>query len=413
MICAKLFILLGFCCWVVFAITHVSKEYLELCGANWQNEYAALHRAIMNGEKEQKYVVAFPIKAGLADMIHGYISAFLWALLSDRAFLILRVPQLDDNTQRTIDFAYKSPYINWASPYISREVFACLLPPYDGSNRVQCQEQNIPFNGHQRSITHVGGVNGGFTTDYDKASTDLKTLRGDKDILMTISNRGATYRIFDHPEYGPLLTSRFNMTRQTAFPCLFHFLFQPYLEVCQGSCRDVYKQLRHAGKSGQVVRIAIHVRNPQWGAGEHFHCADSLVNHYQAQGKEVLVVLVATSASLQRQAKDKYGDKLLLPAGEPVEASAVHDRPQHLSLEEEQAFDRQATMESARDYLIMSQADIHILSPRSGFGVVGAMSRLSYKHIMYHLELTGQMRDCAATPEGDDLSIFAKEWSEL
>jgi hypothetical protein len=89
------------------------KEYSDVCGWGWQDDYIAMHRSMMQGKTKGKYIIAIPVKAGLADMIHGYISAFIWALITDRAFLITRVPILDheDDTQRTIEFGYHSPFI--------------------------------------------------------------------------------------------------------------------------------------------------------------------------------------------------------------------------------------------------------------------------------------------------------------
>jgi hypothetical protein len=146
---------------------------------------------------------------------------------------------------------------------------------------------------------------------------------------------------------------------------------------------------------------------------EFFHCADSLITHYKAEGYNVTVVLVSTGVELQMRAKKRFGDMLLLPNGDPKEAEVVHDRPGVRSREEQVRLDRLGIMESARDYYIMSLTDIQILSPKSGFGVVGAMSGLKRKHIMYHLALEGENRECSHQLDGDELSVFAEEWSGL
>lgn len=86
------------------------EDYVATCGWGWQERYMQLHADTVAGKRDGKFVVAIPVKAGLADVIHGYISAFLFALLTDRAFLILRVPRLDDNTQRSVEFAYTAPF---------------------------------------------------------------------------------------------------------------------------------------------------------------------------------------------------------------------------------------------------------------------------------------------------------------
>lgn len=393
-------------------------DYEEVCGWSWQEVYIHLHHSIMSGKRHGKYIVAIPVKAGLADVLHGYISAFLWALISERAFLVERVDRLDDDTQRTIEFAYHPLYINWTSPSLHRDIYECLLPPYDGGCSNPPSVGHATFNGKEAvSFRQVEGVNGGFTEEFDKV--DLIDKYHEDDILLTASNRGTTYRIFDNPYHQHYLKNVLKLTPQTAFPCLFHLLFQMNKDVCDESCMQVARKLQHAGQNPKFIRIAMHVRDPDLRHGgtnapEHFYCADSLIEHYKQQGLRVVLVLVTASATLQSHARHKYGDILLLPSGEPKQVEVVHDRPgKRRTREETEELDRRGVMDSARDFYILSLTDIQILSPRSGFGVVGSMMALKKKHIMYHLKLKGEKRQCAMKPEGDELSVFADEWSGI
>lgn len=61
-----------------------SENDAELCGTSWKTKYTELHRNILEGRSQGRYIVAVPVKAGLADVLLGYTSAFLWALLTDR-----------------------------------------------------------------------------------------------------------------------------------------------------------------------------------------------------------------------------------------------------------------------------------------------------------------------------------------
>ena len=389
-----------------------AKDYEEVCGWEWQEDYIRQHRAIMSGEKRGRYVVAIPVKAGMADMIHGYISAFMWALISDRAFLIEHVGYLDDDTQRTIEFAYHPVYVNWTSPLLPRHVYKCLLPPYHG----ECKGPNEGttfFNG-QNAVPYrlVFGVNGGFPLKFDK--TNLIDEYKDDDLLITVSNRGATVRIFDNPYHKEFLLNKLKLTPQTAFPCFFHLLFHMNRDVCDEACMHAAKVLHKAGKEGNHIRIGIHVRNPGGGAPEHFYCADSLIERYKEKGYKTLVVLVTTSASLQAAAQNKYGESLILPAGQPKEAEVVHDRSEGTwSRENSAELDRRGVIDSARDYYILSLTDIQVLSRESGFGVVGSMLGLRREHVMYRMELKGEQRQCSSEPEGDNITVFANEWSGL
>ena len=60
------------------------------------------------------------------------------------------------------------------------------------------------------------------------------------------------------------------LERETAFPCIFNYLFKLKDDVCSGDSKKVESQLIEAGKSG-VIRIGIQVRNTEADdAPEHF-----------------------------------------------------------------------------------------------------------------------------------------------
>jgi hypothetical protein len=121
-------------------------------------------------------------------------------------------------------------------------------------------------------------------------------------------------------------------------------------------------------------------------------------------------VLVTVSKELQINAQSRY-EGLLFPAGEPNVPEFMCDRHGRWSREETIALDRLAMVDAARDFYIMSLTDIQILSPDSGFGVVGSMVGLRTKHVMY--QMGSGLRNCSAAPEGDSLSLFAHKWSGL
>ena len=244
----------------------------------------------------------------------------------------------------------------------------------------------------------------------------MEELKED-DLLITSSNRGATVRTFYNPYHREFLAGQHKLTTETAFPCVFHLLFQLNREVCDEPCQHATKALHKAGKEEKHIRIGIHVRYPDGGAKEHFYCADSLIEHYRMKGYKIRVVLVTSSAELQDFARQKYGDMLLLPSGQPKEAEVVHDKPKSdatpRTREETMELDRRGIMDSARDYYFLSLTDIQVLSPNSGFGVVGSMMGLRSKHIMYRMNLEGEMRQCGMEPDGDNIRVFANEWSGL
>ena len=80
-----------------------SKEYEEVCGWEWQGQYIHLHHAMMSGERRGRYIVVVSVKAGMADVMHGYISAFSWAIINDHVNLI---PTMDELTGTCIYCTY-------------------------------------------------------------------------------------------------------------------------------------------------------------------------------------------------------------------------------------------------------------------------------------------------------------------
>jgi hypothetical protein len=77
--------------------------------------------------------------AGLADVILGYVSGLLWALLTERTFLILNLPNLDGAcNSRSVEYAYHYRFVDWSARQydfqdkcLPLQSYECLLPPYD------------------------------------------------------------------------------------------------------------------------------------------------------------------------------------------------------------------------------------------------------------------------------------------
>lgn len=118
-------------------------------------------------------------------------------------------------------------------------------------------------------------------------------------------------------------------------------------EACTGGCLHVERELHLLGRLGDctktivstncvhnagkpeknTVRIGVHVRaEHDADAPEHFFCLDSLLDKYRQEGKQVKVLLVTASVSLQNNALQRYKDILMLPNGLPDGIVAVHDR---------------------------------------------------------------------------------------
>lgn len=416
-----------------------NEDYDAVCGNNWQTKYTETHQAILNGDLPQRYLVSVPVKAGLADVLLGYVSGFLWAILTNRAFMILHVDSMDNCVndrmgmsscrcnQRSIEHAYSTNKIDWKAPTLDRSQYRCMMPPY--SESFACNENHLTrfreADKNESRIIHLNQVNGGYRDEFEMMDmTRFPRHEYQAELFMFASNRGITYNIFNNPFHIQTLKD-LGLRRETVFPCLFNYLFKINDDVCVDGCKETEAKLKRAGDDG-IVRIGIQVRDQNAGdAPEHFYCADSLITYYEAQGKQVIVLLVTASHALQVKKLQQYTpEKLLLPNGKPSEIVSVHDREDDRNEEISEGDcevktkkDEQAMRDSARDAYLMSLTDMQIIGRGSGFGVLGAMSRPRSEPALFRMvQMDGEdpdLRMCNATLDGDPLAIFAHAWSGL
>lgn len=397
----------------------------ELCGlgSNWRKEYHDRHQSMINGHIPGRYIINVPVEAGLADIVFGYVAGFIWALLTNRTFLIihdehLRRIEYGYCVQRTIEHAYLPHGFDWIAPYINKSHYNCMAPLYE--NLPECKDSKLklfPNDNKELTYSHVYQVNGGlkdifYNGDLDKVKST--------DIIFFNSNRGITYHIFDNPLYKDKLTNM-GFTRNTLFGCIFHFLFKMNNDVCIDNCKETESKLIEAGKN-HIIRIGIQVRNQaDSNAYEHTKCVSELVNYYESNNHQVVILLISANIALQRNMKDKYKEKLLLPLGKPATVIEIHDREEThkdnaikiSNCTNEVLRDKQSMLDSARDVHLLSLTDIQVVSRDSGFGILGAMNRPRTHPIIYKMRLGvgGANPNCADNLNGDNITLFADTWS--
>lgn len=404
----------------------------------WQLQYSLLFQDIISSvdsgalPSNQRYLVSIPVKGGFADMLHNVMTGFLWSLLSRRAFLILHIDKLEKCEQRSLEFGYEPKNFNW-SHYIPslnvRTRYQCLLPPYRRRwGERDCKEE--PFKLHGEASTHESSyqaqqdlnsadVMRGFI-EKNGNSINLETLLGDKDVVAYVTNRGATYNIFNNDHHQKTLLN-YGLNPQTAFPCIFHFLFKQKPDVCSSdTCVEIMHLLQDAQRpDSNTVTIGVQSRiNPrvQSKAGldaivEHVYCLDSLLYDIENEGKQALIVLITIDTTIQTLMKAKYGDRLFLPG----EVIAIHERGDMANCSEQYRSDRQSVLDSQRDMFLLSLTHKQIVTRDSGLGILGAMMGLRQQPIIYRMPLTDEptLRMCNATPNGDAIDFFANSWSGL
>lgn len=327
--------LLGFLLFAAGVTGFLDDKSAAICGStDWYKQYVQRHHDMRAGKIPTKYFISFPVKAGLADMILGYISGFLWSLLTERVFLILRVDDIDNLcNQRTIEFGLDYRFANWSSFSIPKSDYACMMAPYpekvacEDPSKISIQYTNGTWSPASNTLKHMPKVNNGFRSEFrDHDMTKFPDNVHDANILMFSSNWGISYNALHNPFHHDFLTQKMGFTEQNLFPCLFEFLFKMKPEVCIEGCKTTEEKLHSLGKSDKkTLRIGIHVReeNAQ-EAPEHFHCADMITQEATARGLNVVYLLVTASKKLQEKMSEQYGAKLLLPMGKVTGIQGVH-----------------------------------------------------------------------------------------
>jgi hypothetical protein len=267
-----------------------------------------------------KYIVGVPVMAGLADVLLGYVSSLLWALITGRTFLIMDLPNLDGNVLQTCRVFAVSVFFlqeNAISEQLTSHIIigsrigaphssiskrhACLTRCMSASyhpitrvvqirttSRSACQvSKGVLFSssiqfihlmyceiGPNHSVTaktyravNLFQVNGGFKGDFKvKNMSEFPPEKYKAEVLLFLSNRysmlvvvfalhnfgvyrGVTYHIFDNPFHNDTVRL-LGLTPETAFPCIFDFLFRMKPEACTDGCQVVEKEMHVLGKAG-------------------------------------------------------------------------------------------------------------------------------------------------------------------
>ena len=320
------------------------SKYLTVCGDIWQSQYTKYHKLAMTlkgGDLDNiNYIVSVPICSGLADIVLGYITAFLISLISNRIFYILDVDVMKDSergeTHKSIDFAYYSPNINWTFPlYLNKSMYSCLMPPYQG-NKNSCLQSTInnnnviSINDKDYSIKHIPAIGKFITSIRNDNLSEWENVN--QQLLLIANNRGHTLDIFHNPYHNDTIISRYKMNKDTLFPCLFHYLFRLKPDVCTGLCKVTENLLikysyNNNNNSKQNTRkyLTIGIQTRRQRGENHFKCADEIINDLKSYGISVYILYITAKSDDQLYYKEKYGDMLLLPLGEPMSVETMNE----------------------------------------------------------------------------------------
>lgn len=333
------------------------------CG-NWMNWYTLLHNKMLH-QASPRILVAIPHRSGMADRIVGLTTAFMMAILTERAFQIGRLTGLPD-----LELAFTSPYIDWSRAVDPDWLTAPLV--------VNATQRN--YNTSYLLLQKHNAVN---TIENDKlltvlTSSDLYSQLGDAETVLLSTNRGRTIVMFEN-RFHALQLYRMELNRYTAFGCLFRYLMEPRPEIFL-SVQDIFMKMTNRNRHKRtVLRIAIQIRigdealanNPTVAIDSvqgFFDCAQQIEKHVHAE--EAIWYLVSDSLSLRHAARQKY-KKILTALPIAVEHSAkeeeIFKHSQNASVSVE------GFRLAAAEWYLMSFADYHVITTNSGFGRSAAM----------------------------------------
>lgn len=456
-------------CWVLvlflvhsyaLAASASSKYFRPQCG-NWQDDYTKLHQRIMSKEDpDGKYLISIAPPQGLADRVGGFVTHFLFALLSGRAFLHATPPGLPH-----LSVAYEpgsggiETDISFYPPSVVRfddELFNLTPAGYNysaaaaqapdrgrGIDRTQdyglylnagvtmSPKQRIAIRKKNKRLFQFSNLNR--LPAYPSAAAARR--------LILLGNRGFSYAIFDNPHHNETLVHRYGLSRENAFKCVFEYLwrFKMQQECSDGAggddeegsraCHRLYRRMVAAQSNSDLV-IGVHVRlgDGAFGRGaagtshedaqkqQHQQllaaaapfmlCATQLKSDikHRLQVDRVPILFLSDSHALRVAVAQHYNGGAGASGGEErdliwtdLESTPAHTfdslgTPQAPSSSSSpslnEAAGRRAMAGAARDLMLFSLADYHVISPRSGFGQKAAFlnRKATRNHIYYPAE---------------------------
>ncbi|GAA5903418.1 hypothetical protein JCM6882_006543 [Rhodosporidiobolus microsporus] len=275
----------------------------------WQERYTKLHSEILAGDREPRLIEYWcPEESecgGLADRMLGMTSTFLFALLSDRAF----VATWDHPVPLSLLFG--SPFVDWSEP-----VYAALplvSPKEGGPPQHPLHGNETLLNEKETIVAHNGGL------DTDKAEELVRRLMreragdlaGKEWIRLDRPNRGIALSSFSHRALLPRLAS-LGLTPSTIYAQLVHFLFRPKLEVLL-----FINEYTSLFALPSVFAVGIQVRTGDafmtYRRHRHFFdCANEVYETYASPSLRPLYFLITDSASLRRSALSALPDRVVV-----------------------------------------------------------------------------------------------------
>ncbi|GAA5895382.1 hypothetical protein JCM5296_002392 [Sporobolomyces johnsonii] len=280
---------------------------VEVCEkGTWEDEYTALHAEMMRGEREPSLLEYACLKeegcGGFADRFLGMVSAFLYSILTKRAFTIAW------EQPSPFDLVFDSPYIDWSRPF-SPTSTTPLRTVHANQTLLDARKDIQAFNWGAQQVDE-------FFPHFVANYSDGK----DSPYLRLKMNRGVSIRSFHYPTIAPRLHS-LGLRLTTAYSCLLNYLIRPkaaalafitqYTSVF--SLPEYFVigiQIRTGDAS--LISASDDVLNTVKVHKNYFTCAEQVAQTYAHPSQKVIYYLVSDSHALEEDALRAYPDKVVV-----------------------------------------------------------------------------------------------------
>lgn len=328
------------------------------CG-NWMQPYAKLHKAILTGKAPQRYALMRSLNEwenGLADRLASSVGILLYAILTGRAF------QYDYEGDPPLWEGLRSEFIDWR------------YTGWDKGNESQILDYVAEHNSEPEFISFF-------------AEQDLTEIGEDKHSVVWYTDHVVVYNAFENPYLKSKLAAM-GLQQDTAFACLFDFLYRPTADVVA-----MVKPQLPVLLSPETVKIGIQIRVGDWqlvssdrywihpqkhvGLFEHyFECATQVERAVARRGAGVVWYVLTDMAELRGPLAAKYPDRILVKADvETIEHTVKSD-----------SHSRSGLLMALGELWAFSLTDWHVITRKSGFGKVGAMVNSQFSNHIFTID---------------------------
>ncbi len=200
---------------------------------------------------------------------------------------------------------------------------------------------------------------------------DIARLHDDYHTVVWHADHAMVYAAFDNPRLAPRL-AELGLQRETAFACMFDFLYRPTPEVLELFRPELGVLLDPA-----VLKVGVQIRVGDWQLCDsymfkpqnypslfdhYFECAREIEEELAAPGQRVVYYTLSDIPQLRQGLAERWASRILVNTRVSVE---------HIVKSRNSS--QQGFFQAAGELWAFSLTTAHVITRKSGFGKVPAM----------------------------------------